>query len=103
MKAALVQGRLFLVYDSLFLFVAIAASAATFRAGIAYVDFAQSAIIALTVVLTVGYTATDGGIYFVGFTIHSKNPPFYKSVWLFFKKILTFFLFYCTIEKKGEQ
>ena len=92
----------FSVFHVLFLFVAIAAGTATFCAGVTYVDLAQGTIVTLTVVLTVGYTATDGGIYFVGFTIHSKNPPFYKSVWLFFKKILTFFLFYCTIEKKGE-
>ena len=73
----------------LFLFVAIAAGTATFCAGVTHVDFAQGTIVTLTVVLTVGYTATDCGIYFVGFTIHSKNPPFYKSVWLIFKKILT--------------
>ena len=86
----------------LFLFVAIATGAAAFRAGVTYVDFAQSTIIPSAVILTVGYAATDCGIYFVGFTIHSKNPPFYNSVWLFFKKILTITKIYCTIEKKGE-
>ena len=87
----------------LFLFVAITTGAATFRAGVAYVDFTQGTIITLTVVLAVGYTATDCGIYFVGFTIHSKNPPFYKSVWQIFKKILTFLKNYCTIEKKESE
>ena len=91
-----------LPFYSLFLFVAIATGTATFRTGIAYVDFTQGTIVTLAVVLTVGYAATDCGIYFVGFTIHSKNPPFYKSVWLIFKKILTFLKIYCTIEKKGE-
>ena len=65
-------------------------------------DLAQGTIVTLTVVLAVGYAATDCGIYFVGFTIHSKNPPFYNSVWLFFEKILTITKIYCTIEKKGE-
>ena len=92
----------FSVFHVLFLLVAIAAGTATVCAGVPYVDFAQGTIVTLTVVLTVGYAATDCGIYFVGFTIHSKNPPFYNSVWLFFKKILTITKIYCTIEKKGE-
>jgi hypothetical protein len=86
----------------LLLFVTITAGAATFRAGTTHVDFTQGTVVPLAVILTVGYAATDSGIYFVGFTIHSKNPPFYKSVWQIFKKILTFLKFYCTIEKKGE-
>ena len=70
-------------------FKAIATGTATFRAGIPYVDFTQGTIVTLTVVLAVGYAAADCGIYFVGFTIHRKIPPFYKSVWLILKKILT--------------
>ena len=59
-------------------FKAVAAGTA-FRvavARIAYVDFAQSTIIAGAVVLTFGYAAADGGVYVVTFFIHhNKNPP----------------------------
>lgn len=66
-------------------------------------DFAKRTVIPFAVILAFSYTATDSGIDLVSFTIHSKNPPFYKSVWRIFKKILTFYKNYCTIEKKENS
>ena len=66
-------------------------------------DFSQSAIIAFAVVLAIGYAATDRGVDLVIFVHHIQNPPLkVQTVWLNFKKILTFLKNYCTIEKKGE-
>lgn len=46
-------------------------------ANVAYVNFTKRAIITATVILAIGYTTTDTGVYFLAFFIkHTKNPPF---------------------------
>ena len=42
----------------------------------AYVDLSERTEIALTVVLTFGYVATDAAVYFLVFVHHIKIPPF---------------------------
>lgn len=49
-------------------------------------NFAKRTVIPFAVILAFGYTATDSGIDFVGFTIHSKNPPFFNQYGEFSKK-----------------
>ena len=68
----------FSVFHVLFLFVAIAAGTAfcVAAASIANVDFTQSAVIACTVVLAIGYAAADCGVDFLIFFVHHiKKPP----------------------------
>ena len=72
---------------SLFSFIAVAAGAAAFRAGVAYVDFSKGAIIPFAVVLAFGNTATDGGIYVFGLIHHNISLLLGNfSMVYFFKK-----------------
>ena len=60
---------------SLFSFETVAASA-TFRvatANVADVDFAERAIIAGAVILTIGYAATNAGVYFLTTFVHHNK------------------------------
>lgn len=83
------------VLRKLFSFEAVAAGAA-FRvatASVAYVDFSQRAIIARTVVLTFGYSATDCSVDFLTFFIHhiKKPPSKVKAVYANSAKIIDIF------------
>jgi hypothetical protein len=60
-------------FKNLFTFKTVAASTAfcVATASVAYVDFTQRAKITCAVVLTFGYAATDGSVYFI-FVHHKK-------------------------------
>ena len=62
---------------NLFLLETVAASASAVATRIAYVDFAERAVIACAIVLTFRYTATDARVHFLYvFIHHNKKPPF---------------------------
>lgn len=58
----------------------------------AYVDLSERTEIALAVVLTFGYVATDAAVYFFVFVHHNKIPPFkVKGVCANHQKIIDIF------------
>ena len=62
-------------------------------AGVANVDLTQGAIISTAIVLTFGYTATDGAVYVLSFIHHTKKPPLkVKAVCAKLSKIIDIFL-----------
>jgi hypothetical protein len=81
--------------QALFSFKAIATSAmiVVTIAGVPYVNFTKSAIIARTVVLTFRYAAANAAVYFMLiFVHHNKKPPFkVQAVWVNLRKIIDIF------------